>query len=71
MNRDRSRNHQLSEFLRYLAAWPGDDRGRIPPLNELSQELGISVASLREQLEVARGRAGFIDPAGIDLAPAW
>ncbi len=54
MKRDPDQGYQLSEFLRYLAANANNDGGRIPPLTELSQELGISVASLREQLEVAR-----------------
>lgn len=43
-----------SEFLHYLVAHgykPGD---RLPSLTELSQEIGISVGKLREQLEVAR-----------------
>ncbi len=44
----------LSEFLRYLAQG-GDFNGhQLPALNALSRELDISVASLREQLEVAR-----------------
>ncbi len=43
----------MSEFLRYLAATPPQDE-RIPPLAELSQELGVSIAILREQMEVAR-----------------
>jgi DNA-binding FadR family transcriptional regulator len=44
---------QLSAFLQYLASDSRTD-DRIPPLTELSQTLGVSVASLREQLEVAR-----------------
>ncbi len=44
----------LSEFLRYLAEIPERGDQRIPPLNELSHQLGLSVATLREQLEVAR-----------------
>lgn len=44
----------LSEFMQYIAALPDDGDGRVPPLSELSQILGISVATLREQLEVAR-----------------
>lgn len=46
----------LSEFLKYLASIDaGNGNGnRLPPLTELSQVLGISIASLREQLEVAR-----------------
>jgi DNA-binding FadR family transcriptional regulator len=47
-------NTGISELLRYLAALPDDGIGRIPTLAELSQELGISTATLREQLEVAR-----------------
>ncbi len=43
----------LSEFMRYLASHPEADSG-LPSLPELSRELGISVAGLREQLEVAR-----------------
>jgi DNA-binding FadR family transcriptional regulator len=49
----------ISEFLRYLAAHPEAD-GPLPSLSELSRELGISVAALREQLEVARA-LGFVD----------
>jgi DNA-binding FadR family transcriptional regulator len=44
----------LSEFMQYIAALPDDGDGRVPPLSELSQILGISVATLREQMEVAR-----------------
>ena len=44
----------LSEFLRYLAQH-GDENGQqLPALSDLSRELGVSIASLREQLEVAR-----------------
>ena len=44
----------LSEFMQYIATLTDDGEGRVPPLSELSQMLGISVATLREQLEVAR-----------------
>ena len=44
---------EISEFLRYLASHP-EAEGNLPSLNDLSRELGISVAGLREQLEVAR-----------------
>jgi len=43
-----------SDLLRYIVAHnfrPGD---RLPPLEELSVELKISIGKLREQLEVAR-----------------
>ena len=45
---------QLSEFLRYLAHHEDINGQRLPALNDLSRELGVSMASLREQLEVAR-----------------
>ena len=44
---------QISEFLRYLATHEEVENG-LPSLKKLSEELGVSVASLREQLEVAR-----------------
>lgn len=44
---------KLSDFLRYLSSDSQKDE-RIPALTVLSNELGVSVASLREQLEVAR-----------------
>jgi len=44
---------EISEFLRYLASHH-EAESSLPSLNELSRELGISVAGLREQLEVAR-----------------
>jgi DNA-binding FadR family transcriptional regulator len=43
----------ISEFLRYLASHE-EAEGNLPSLSDLSRELGISVAGLREQLEVAR-----------------
>jgi DNA-binding FadR family transcriptional regulator len=43
----------ISEFLQYLASHREAEAG-LPALSELSRELGISVATLREQLEVAR-----------------
>jgi len=43
----------ISEFLRYLAAHP-EAENSLPPLVELSRGLGVGVAALREQLEVAR-----------------
>jgi DNA-binding FadR family transcriptional regulator len=49
----------ISEFLRYLASHQEAD-DKLPSLNDLSKELNISVASLREQLEVARA-LGFVE----------
>jgi DNA-binding FadR family transcriptional regulator len=54
MLRDRNTQDSLSHFLRYLAAHEQDENATLPALASLSQELGMSVAGLREQLEVAR-----------------
>jgi DNA-binding FadR family transcriptional regulator len=59
MLRERLNGDPLSEFLRYLAAHQQEDAS-LPALTNLSQELGVSVASLREQLEVARA-LGLVD----------
>jgi DNA-binding FadR family transcriptional regulator len=50
----------LSAFLQYIAAISDKGEDRIPPLSELSKQLGISVATLREQLEIAR-IMGFVE----------
>jgi DNA-binding FadR family transcriptional regulator len=52
MIQDRN-NNTLSEFLQYLASHEQSEQS-LPALTALGQELGVSVASLREQLEVAR-----------------
>lgn len=52
MLRERS-TPNISEFLSYLAAHP-EAENKLPALTELSRELGVGVAALREQLEVAR-----------------
>jgi DNA-binding FadR family transcriptional regulator len=49
----------ISEFFRYLASHSEAENG-LPSLTELGRELGVSVASLREQLEVARA-LGLVD----------
>jgi DNA-binding FadR family transcriptional regulator len=54
MIRERTASNPLSEFLRYLAQHEGTNGQQLPALSELSRELGVSIASLREQLEVAR-----------------
>ena len=43
----------ISEFMRYLASHNEAD-DEFPSLKDLSVELGVSLATLREQLEVAR-----------------
>ncbi len=57
-----SRNLLKYDFLRYLASLNLNERtgDRIPSLNDLSSDLGVSVARLREQLEVARA-LGFVE----------
>ncbi|MDX9992658.1 MAG: FCD domain-containing protein [Anaerolineales bacterium] len=59
MLNDRNSQAGISEFMRYLAAHP-EAENSLPSLTELSLELGISVATLREQLEVARA-LGLVD----------
>lgn len=51
-----SRKPLPSEFLQYLAAHENGaaDPDRLPALDELSNEIGISVPKLREQMEAAR-----------------
>ena len=44
----------LSKFTKLLATYNPTESQSLPPLSELSKTLNISVASLREQLEVAR-----------------
>ncbi len=50
----------MSEFVQYLVKKYQNDGERLPSLAELSQELGLGVATLREQLEVARA-LGFVE----------
>ena len=49
----------ISEFLYYLATHPEAENG-LPPLTDLSHELGLGISTLREQLEVARA-LGFVE----------
>lgn len=63
--------NRLSDFLRYLSCGKIKVGDRIPPLSQLSRELGISIATLREQLEVARS-LGLVEVrprTGIRLLP--
>lgn len=60
MLRERNGIDVISEFMRYLAKLREPDGQGLPALTELSRELGVSVASLREQLEVARA-LGLVD----------
>ncbi len=56
-----ARKSLSSEFLQYLSRSPAiNGSGQLPSLNEISQELNISIARLREQLEVAKA-LGLVD----------
>ena len=46
--------HSNSDLLCYLLSRSEEGSERLPPLSDLSKELGVSVAALREQLEVAK-----------------
>ncbi len=48
-----------SDFLQYIVENHVSAGDKLPPLNEISAELGVSVGKLREQLEVARA-LGFV-----------
>lgn len=43
-----------SEFLNYLHQFPPDEVEQLPSLKDLSLVLGISISTLREQVEVAK-----------------
>ncbi|NQS92126.1 MAG: FCD domain-containing protein [Chloroflexi bacterium] len=49
-----------SEFFQYLIQTIDSDTEKLPSLKELSQELSISISTLREQLEVAKA-LGLVD----------
>lgn len=52
-------NQLDSDFLKYLIDNHVEPGERVPTLNKISSELGLSVGKLREQLEVARA-LGFV-----------
>jgi len=54
MTKEHNSTEFLSDFINYLAIHDQAGSQSLPPLNELSKTLNISVATLREQLEVAR-----------------
>ena len=54
MSREHNSPELLSEFLSYLVNHEQAEDQSLPSLADLSQELGIGIAALREQLEVAR-----------------
>lgn len=56
------RKYVSNDFIQYLASTCDGGVGstQLPSLTDLSQELGISVASLREQVEVAKA-LGFVE----------
>lgn len=54
MNLNKNITLSLSDFMKFLVSKRDSGNDKLPPLTELSKDLGISIASLREQLEVAR-----------------
>ncbi len=46
--------NQLSDFLSFLASKAAEGVESLPSLNKLSDELNVSVSTLREELQVAR-----------------
>lgn len=51
---------QLSKFLTFLAAESAKGVESLPSLTQLSEDLGMSVSTLREELQVAKA-LGFVD----------
>lgn len=49
-----------SEFIKYLLQSPPHEVEQLPSLKDLSQELGISISALREQVQVAKA-LGLVD----------
>jgi len=49
-----------SEFFTYLLQYSETEQGKIPALKDLSSELGLSTAKLREQVSVAKA-LGLVD----------
>jgi DNA-binding FadR family transcriptional regulator len=50
----------LSNFLSFLAHQAADGAESLPSLNDLSKDLGVSISSIREELQVARS-LGFVE----------
>ena len=53
-------SHQLSNFMSFLAQEMAEGNQSLPSLNDLSESLGVSVSTLREELQVARA-LGMVD----------
>ncbi len=53
-------SHQLSNFMTFLAQQMANGNESLPSLNDLSDSLGVSVSTLREELQVAR-TLGMVD----------
>ena len=60
MSRSQTKSDNLSVFLKYVADHKQAGCDKLPPLTAISKELGVSIASIREQLEVARA-LGLVD----------
>lgn len=69
--KNKRNNQKQTEFLTYLAHQKAKGSKYLPSLNKLSKELGVSVSSLREELQVAR-TLGLVDVkprTGIRILP--
>ena len=55
-----ARSTNASDLIRYLSEGNGRESGKLPSLQDLSNELEMSVPRLREQLEVAKA-FGFVE----------
>ncbi len=53
-------SHQLSSFMAFLAKEMAEGHESLPSLSDLSRSLGVSVSTLREELQVARA-LGMVD----------
>lgn len=59
------------EFINYLIQHNDRDKNRLPAIGEISKELGVSAACLREQLELAKnlGLINIQPRKGIEVLP--
>ena len=55
-----AKTHSTNSFINYLVSTHKGDSEHLPPLKDLSKTLDVSVATLREQLEVAK-TLGFVE----------
>ena len=71
MNKNQILTDKQEEFINYLIQHNGKDDKKIPAINEISKELGVSTACLREQIELAKnmGLIRLQPRKGIEILP--